>query len=291
MRGPRRQVKFVFCRQGQTHPGQHRVGATAVQPRVFDARPHTSPELLAFQPVTIDSLATGHFPGRFKDAFITPIVKKAGAHFSPWTSTESAVLHVLSDVLLAVDRGDFAALALLDLSAAFDTVDYNILLQRLQTSYGINVSALQWFWSYLVGRTQRVRHGAIISASAQRSLSGSYLHFITFRLDYCNSLLAGAPQSTLGVLQCVQNATARLIFKLRPRDHVTDSLIQLHWLPIRWRVQYKLVMLMYGIVVGMCPEYLRTIVEPAMSSHPGLRSHSVNSDIASGESLRLCIFK
>jgi len=41
-------------------------------------------------------------------------------------STESAVLHVLSDVLLAVDRGDFAVLALLDLSAAFDTVDYNI---------------------------------------------------------------------------------------------------------------------------------------------------------------------
>jgi len=47
-------------------------------------------------------------------------------------STESAVLHVLSEVLLAVNRGNFAALALLDLSAAFDMVDYNILLQRLQ---------------------------------------------------------------------------------------------------------------------------------------------------------------
>jgi len=75
---------------------------------------------------------------------------------------------VLSVVLLAVDRGDFAALALLDLSAAFDTVDYkfyNILLQRMQTSYGINGSALQRFRSYLVGRTQRVRHGATISSA------------------------------------------------------------------------------------------------------------------------------
>ena len=72
-----------------------------------------------------------------------------------------------SDVLLAlaVDRGNFAALALLDLSAAFDTVDYNILLQRLQTSYGVNGSALQWFRSYLVGRTQRVRRGATISSA------------------------------------------------------------------------------------------------------------------------------
>jgi hypothetical protein len=46
-------------------------------------------------------------------------------------SAETAVLHVLSDMLSAVDRGDFAALLLLDLSAAFDTVDYDVLLQRL----------------------------------------------------------------------------------------------------------------------------------------------------------------
>ena len=107
----------------------------------------------------------------------------------------------------------------------------------------------------------------IKTAESKSSVSGQF-----DRVDYCNSLLAGAPQSTLGVLQRVQNAAARLIFELGPRDHVTDSLIPLHWLSIRWRVQYKLVMLMYGIVIGTCPEYLRTIVEPATPSHPGLRS-------------------
>ena len=44
-------------------------------------------------------------------------------------STETAVLHVLSDILAAVDAGDMAALVLLDLSAAFDTVDHSILLE------------------------------------------------------------------------------------------------------------------------------------------------------------------
>ena len=129
----------------------------------------------------------------FKEAFITPIVKKPGldsadassyrpisnlsvlskllervaarqlldylsthnllpplqSGFRPGHSTETATLHVLSELLMAVDRGDFAALTLLDLSAAFDTVDHEILLHRLQTSFSIVGSALQWFRSYL----------------------------------------------------------------------------------------------------------------------------------------------
>ena len=79
--------------------------------------------------------------------------------FRPGHSTETAVLHVLSDILLAIDRGDLAALILLDLTAAFDTVDHDILLQRLQMSFGINDVALQWFQSYLLGRSQYVRRG------------------------------------------------------------------------------------------------------------------------------------
>jgi len=67
--------------------------------------------------------------------------------FRPGHSTETAVLRVLSDILQAVDRGDSAALILLDLSAAFDTLDHSILLQRLQTTFGIHDAAHRWFHS------------------------------------------------------------------------------------------------------------------------------------------------
>jgi len=76
-------------------------------------------------------------------------------------AAKTAVLQVLFEILMAADRGDLAALVLLDLTAAFDTVDHDILLQRLKASFGINGIgiALGWFQSYLVGRSQYVRRG------------------------------------------------------------------------------------------------------------------------------------
>jgi len=59
-------------------------------------------------------------------------------------STEMAVTKVLVDILLALDRGDFAALTLLDLSAAYDAIDHPMLIRRLELLYGIRGLALSW---------------------------------------------------------------------------------------------------------------------------------------------------
>jgi Reverse transcriptase (RNA-dependent DNA polymerase) len=72
-------------------------------------------------------------------------------------STETAVLKVMADILLALDSGNLAMLTLLDLSAAFDSVDHDTLLKRLQTSYGLGGQTLNWFASYLCDRVQHVR--------------------------------------------------------------------------------------------------------------------------------------
>ena len=81
-------------------------------------------------------------------------------------STETAILKVVADILLALDTGDLAALVLIDLSAAFDTVDHTTLLQRLKTSYRLDGVVIGWFRSYLSGRTQHVRSSATTSKPA-----------------------------------------------------------------------------------------------------------------------------
>jgi len=64
----------------------------------------------------------------------------------------------MADILLVLDRGDIAFLTLLDLSAAFDTVDHATLLKRMEISYGLKGTLLDWFQSYLTGRKQSVQY-------------------------------------------------------------------------------------------------------------------------------------
>ena len=78
-------------------------------------------------------------------------------------STESAVLRVLSDVYEAADRGKVTILALLDLSAAFDTVDHTILLSRLKHEFGFQCHVADWFKSYLMDRSQCISYNGTTS--------------------------------------------------------------------------------------------------------------------------------
>ena len=78
-------------------------------------------------------------------------------------STETALLKVQSDILTALDSESGAVLLMLDLSAAFDTIDHGILLSRLNGLYGISGDALDWFKSYLSNCVQRVIIGDTVS--------------------------------------------------------------------------------------------------------------------------------
>jgi hypothetical protein len=96
---------------------------------------------------------------------------------------------------------------------------------------------------------------------------------IISRLDFCNSVLYGLPADQLNRLQRIQNCAARLIAKKKKYDHVTPILTDLHWLPVRFRIQYKLAVFAFRHFDGTLPPYLSSslnIYQPRRS----LRSSS-----------------
>ena len=73
--------------------------------------------------------------------------------YKPGHSTETALMKVKNDILTSIDQHGIVILVMLDLSAAFDTIDHDILFSRMENTLGITGQALAWFQSYLSGRT------------------------------------------------------------------------------------------------------------------------------------------
>ena len=332
-------------------------------------------------------------------------------------STETALIKVQNDILRAIDDGNSVILLLLDISAAFDTIDHEILLYRLCSRYGITGKAYEWFKSYLTGRTFTVQvaggqssERALLSGVPQGSILGpilfsmylaplgelmrsqgikyhlyaddtqlyvtfkssdpgdletakskieicvrdvdkwmtcnrlklnsdktevvilsarhrpspclqslvvcddairpsskarnigvmmdsslfmeehvtnvcksgffhlrkiskirKYLSFksaetlvhalVTSRLDFGNALLFGLPDNLLERIQKVQNAAARIVTLTRKRDHITPVLFKLHWLPIKERIIYKILLTTYKALNGLAPPYISELLD------------------------------
>lgn len=334
--------------------------------------------------------------------------------YRPKHSTETALLRVHSDIADAVDKGHCVILILLDLSAAFDTIDHAKLLARLEAC-GVSGLALSWFKSYLEDRVQSVNVNGVSSSNQAltcgvpqgsvlgpilftiyimelgklirqhdinyhqyaddnqmylvvqpKLLSSAYqkvesccldvkqwmiqnllklndsktefilirsrfmssrldlapmtvgscqiqptesarnigvifdeflshkqhvsgvvksvffhvsniwrirkfltedaaarvVHaLVTSRLDNCNAMLYGLPDAAIKKLQRAQNAAARLVKLTKKSDHITPVLKSLHWLPVRFRIIYKILVTVFKALNGTVPNYLSELLE------------------------------
>ncbi|XP_074521138.1 uncharacterized protein LOC141786458 [Halichoeres trimaculatus] len=118
---------------------------------------------------------------------------------------------------------------------------------------------------------KRIRH--ILSRSDAEKLVHA---FVSSRLDYCNSLLSGCPNRSIRTLQLVQNAAARVLTWTGRREHISPVLASLHWLPIKSRIEFKILLLTYKALNGIGPSYLKDLIVPynpsrsLRSQHAGL---------------------
>ena len=84
--------------------------------------------------------------------------------------------------------------------------------------------------------------------------------FVSSKIDNLNSLLVGLPDIVIKKLQLIQNNAARLVLRKKKTDHVTPLLQQLHWLPIRQRIQFKICLLTFKALNGLAPPYISDLI-------------------------------
>ena len=86
--------------------------------------------------------------------------------------------------------------------------------------------------------------------------------FVTSLLDGCNCLLLGVLEREVCKLQRIQNSAARLVSRVKRSEHITPVLKDLHWLPVKFRIQYKAILTVFKALHGMCPEYISELLIP-----------------------------
>ena len=87
------------------------------------------------------------------------------------------------------------------------------------------------------------------------------------KLDYCNSILYNIRNRELNKLQSVQNCLARVVTRSPQLCSVTPLLISLHWLPVQYRIKYKISTLTYKVIHKCQPVYLHNLLKPLNRTH------------------------
>jgi hypothetical protein len=165
----------------------------------------------------------------------TGIMPKYQSAYRMHHSTETALLKVFDDLLLASDRGDLSALVMLDLTAAFDTVDHELLISRLERIFGLRNVTLSWFRSYLMDRSYCVVYRSIRSGTAQLHYSvpqGSLLGPILFTyilLNWKPLLRRSRCTFTCTPMTVSYTCTVSLAAFVQHQSDLSSALMPLHW--------------------------------------------------------------
>lgn len=89
------------------------------------------------------------------------------------------------------------------------------------------------------------------------------IHALIFsHLDYHNLIYSGLTTKSISHLQLVQNAAARLPTNSNKRDHITLILVSLHWLPVKFRIDFNILLIVFKTLRGLAPNFIRDLLIP-----------------------------
>jgi len=124
----------------------------------------------------------------------------------------------------------------------------------------------------------QLRQLRMVRSSLTLEAAKTLVHaFVSSRLDYCNSLLYVIGDGLLTKLQTAQNAAACVVTGTRKFDHVTPVLRQLHWLPVRQQITFRLAIITFKCLHGLAPSYLADVCTPVSSIVGRWQLRSANS--------------
>ena len=106
-----------------------------------------------------------------------------------------------------------------------------------------------------------LRHISQIRKYLTQNAAASLVNaLITSSLDYANSILFGLPDYLIWRLELIQNNAARIVLKKKKCDHITPLLKDLHWLPLTFRIKYKINLLTFKALHGLAPGYISELL-------------------------------
>ena len=158
-------------------------------------------------------------------------------------STETLLIKITNDLLIAADEKTATVVMMLDLSAAFDTVDHNLLLSILEKEIGLKGTVLSWFKSFLTGRSQRIRLGKITSEVIIIMFGvpqGSVLGPVLFNL-YIRSIYSCVKRLGFNIMGYADDHQITKTFNTASQSQVLSTKIQSCFEVVkRWMNQYFL---------------------------------------------------
>ena len=104
-------------------------------------------------------------------------------------------------------------------------------------------------------------------------------YLVCSKLDFCNSLYYGLPSFQIQKLQRIQNVAARLILKQKKFEHITPTLIELHWLPVTYCLKFTILVLTFKCLNCMAPQYLKELIERKTKSSFNMRSDNIKDTL------------